>query len=241
MSRLSLLVVLAVAACGDNLKPEQPIDAAPDVPVDVAPDGPCASGRYVTGELVHIDSTPASFSGVNDAVFTQRNGTATDHTSPNGRFEMCAQGADYLFDVDAPGDRIDGIAYIEPEALTVNRVISFRTMTAARAVSWYTERGLTWDPTKAHVFVFAAGDRSNLTLSDGSHDTPQCGNDDGTPDTYVWTACGGGNAAGRMVLFPNVDPTAGSITVIGDLSGQHTVPVEAGKITFLGLAWVFLP
>jgi hypothetical protein len=239
---MSLLVVLAVAASGDNIKPEQPIDAALDAPVDAAPDGPCASGRYVTGELVHFDSSPAMFSGVPDALFTQRNGTAMDRTSPNGRFEMCAQGADYLFDVDAPGDRIDAIAYIEPEALTAGRVISFRTWRSqAEVTTWYTDRGLTWDATKAHVFVFAAGDRSNLTLSGASHDTPQCGNADTTPDTYVWAACGGGNAAGRMVLCPNVDPPAGSVTVIGDLSGQHTVPVEAGKLTLLGLAWVFLP
>lgn len=231
------VMAAGLAACGDNIEPVTPIDAAVDAAVDAAPDGPCGAGRFVTGELVDIDSTTSTFMGVNAATFTQRGGTAMDATSPNGRFEMCvAPTTTYLFDVDAPADRIDGIAYFEVEAIdSMARTISFRTMTAARAQSFYTERGLTFDPAKAHVMVFVAGDLSNLTLSGGSHDAVQAAND-ATPGTFTWAA----GATGRYVLFPNVDPAGGSVQLIGDLSGNHTVPVEAGKLTWAALFWVFL-
>ncbi len=231
-----LVGFLVLAACGDNLQPAidaRPIDSAP---ADAAPDGPCATGRYVTGELLDLDSTSAALAGIKAATFTQRGGTATDMTSPNGRFEMCASSTtNYLFDVDAPATHVDAIAYFEVEALAA-RMISFRTWTLARAATFYTSLGLTYDPTKAHVLVFLAGDRSGLTLSGGSHGTVIAGNDEATAGTVTWAA----GATGRYVLFPNVDPTAGEVMVIGDLSGAHTVPVAAGKITLVAAAWVFL-
>lgn len=234
--RAAIFGFLALAACGDNLHPvvdARPIDGAR---ADAAVDGPCAMGRYVTGELVDLDSTTTALAGINNAVFTQRGGTATDSTSPNGRFEMCATSTTtFLFDVDAPATHVDAIAYFEVDALTA-RMISFRTWTPARAATFYTSRSLTYDPSKAHVLVFLAGDRSNLTLAGASHDTPQAGNDDALPGTYTWAAGG----SGRYVLFPNVDPTPGEVMVIGDLSGAHTVPVVAGKITLVAASWVFL-
>ena len=225
-----------LAACGDNL--QRAIDARPidSAPRDASTDGPCATGRYVTGELLDLDSTTAALAGINAATFTQRGGSATDMTSPNGRFEMCASSTtSYLFDVDAPATHVDAIAYFEVEALAA-RMISFRTWTPARAVTFYTSLGLTYDTTKAQVLVFLAGDRSGLTLSGGAHGTMVAGNDDATPGTVTWAA----GSSGRYILFPNVDPTAGEVMVIGDLSGPHTVPVAAAKITFVAAAWVFL-
>jgi len=234
---LASLMLLGLVACGDNLQPAvdaRPIDSAP---VDAAVDGPCATGRYVTGELVDLDSTNAAFAGVSNAQFTQRGGAGMDATSPNGRFEMCvASTTSYLFDVDAPATHADSIAYFEAEAIEGGRMISFRTWTGGRAQSFYTSLGLTFDPAKAHVLVFAAGDRSQLTLSGGSHGTVVAGNGGETTGAYTWAA----GASGRYVLFPNVDPTAGEVMVIGDLSGPHLVPVAAGKITQVAAFWVFL-
>lgn len=236
--RILAVALLGVAACGDNLDPVA-IDARPiDAPADSSIDGPCATGRYVSGELVDIDSSTASLAGVHNAVFTQRGGSATDTTSPNGRFEICVPATTtYLFDVDAPGDRLDAIAYLDVRALDLIdvRPISLRTMSATRAATFYAERGLTFDASKAHVLVFLAGDRSNLTLQGASHGTVQGGNDDGTPGTYTWSL-----GQGRYVLFPNVDATPGSVSLIGDPAGQHAVPVEAGTITLVALAWFFL-
>lgn len=230
-------ILFALAACGDNLQPAvdaRPIDSAP---ADAAVDGPCAVGRYVTGELLDLDSTTAALAGINNAMLTQRAGTATDTTSPNGRFELCASPTTtYLFDVDAPATHVDAIAYFEVEALASVRPISFRTWTPSRAQTFYTSHGLTYDAAKSHVLVFLAGDRSQLTLSGGSHGTVLSANDDATVGTFTWTAANGG----RYVLFPNVDPTAGQVMVIGDLSGPHTVPVAAGKLTLVAASWFFL-
>ena len=231
-----ILGILVLAACGDNLNPATDAQAIDSALADSSVDGPCATGRYITGELLDLDSSASSLAGINAATFTQRGGTATDMTSPNGRFEMCASSTtNYLFDVDAPVTHVDAIAYFEVEALAA-RMISFRTWTVARATTFYTSLGLTYDPLKAHVLVFLAGDRSELTLSGGSHGTLIAGNDEATPGTVTWAPGGGG----RYLLFPNVDPTAGEVMVIGDLSGPHTVPVVAGKITFVAAAWYFL-
>jgi hypothetical protein len=234
--RHAILAFLVLGACGDNLNPTidaRPIDSSP---ADSSIDGPCATGRYVTGELLDLDSTTAALAGVNAATFTQRGGTATDTTSPNGRFEMCASSTtSYLFDVDTAA-HVDAIAYFEVEALTSLYPISLRTWTTARAQSFYTGRGLTYDPAKAHVLVYMAGDASQLTLGGASHGTVQQGNDHTMSGTITWEA----GSSGRYILFPNVDPTAGTVTLDGDYSGQHTVPVAAGKITLAAISIVYL-
>lgn len=233
--RSAILVVFVLGACGDNIHPAIDARQIDSALIDV-PAGPCGAQRQVTGELVELDSTPAAFVGINNATLTQRGGVATDETPPNGRFDMCvASTTSYVFDINAPATHVDAIAYFEVEALQA-RMISFRLWTPARAATFYTSLGLTYDPAKAHVLVFLAGDRSNLTLSGGSHDTPQAGNDDASPGTYTWAA----GASGRYVLFPNVNPAASQVMVIGDLSGAHTVPVESGKITLVAASWVFL-
>lgn len=233
---LSLVTLLVAAACGDNLEvPDARQRDAPDQPVDAAPDGPCATGRYVTGELVDLDSTTAVFMGVNAATFTQRTGTATDMTSPNGRFEMCASSTtSYVFDVDQPTGRPDAIAYLETEAVTqTDRLISFRSWTTVRAATFFVDRGLVYDATKAQVLVFLAGDISNLTF-DRSHGTVQSATE--SNGVLTWSA----TQTGRYVLFPNVDAAQATGTLTGDTSGTHTIPLEAGKTTFVALHWVFL-
>lgn len=241
MRALGLALVsslLGLAACGDNLaQPDARLrDAPPDVPADAPIDGPCGAGQFITGELVDIDSTTAAFLGVNAATFTLRGGTASDATSPNGRFELCVPtSTSYVFDVDAPSDRLDGIAYIEPESMSsMAQLLSLRSFTPARIASFFVERSLVYDPTKAQVLVFLTGDRSNLTF-DRAHQTVQGANDDDNDGSYTWTA-----GQGRYVLFPNVDTTNATGTLVGDLSGAHTIPLEAGKITYASLFWVFV-
>jgi len=234
----TILFLMTFAACGDNLKPAidaQPIDA---FRVDAPVDGPCATGRFVSGELVDLDSTNAALEGIHNATFSQRGAVVTDMTSPNGRFELCAASTTTLvFDVDAPASHTDGIAYFEVEALDDDRTISLRTWAGARAQPFYTSLGLTYDPAKAHLLIFQTFDITGFTISGASHGAVQSGNGGETTGAYTWTTSG----AGRYVLFPNVDPAAGSIQLIGDTSGQHTIPVEAGKISFAAISTVFLP
>lgn len=242
---LVLAQLALLGACGDNLSvPDaREIDAAP--PPDVAPDGPCGSGLYVTGELVDIDSTTAVFNGGLGTLTLRGAAGVSDATSPNGRFELCAPAlTTYVFDLDVTGagaaqprvDGVDGIVYIEPEALGAgNEVISFRTFTPARIATFFTENDLVYDPTKAQVFVDITGDRSNLTL-DRAHDAELGGNDDGSPGTFTWAP-----GQGRYTLFPNVDVTQATGTIGGDVSGgTHTVPLAAGTITYVALSWRFL-
>jgi hypothetical protein len=239
----SLVCSLAImCACGDNLKgpiDAAPIDATPDSPpVD---DGPCGTNRFIGAELLDWDSTGAAFMGVNAATFTQRGGTATTTTPPNGRVEMCVgTTTSYIFDVDvASATYLDAIAYFDLEAIVesapADRHIRFRGITTARATSFYVERSLVYDPTKAHVLVYLAGDVSDISL-DRAHGTPQLGTYNASTDSITWTS-GAGSA--KYVLFPNVDASSPTGVIEGDLGGDHSVPLEAGKLTLVGISWVF--
>ncbi|HSK03421.1 MAG TPA: hypothetical protein VK932_19350 [Kofleriaceae bacterium] len=230
--RLAPLALLCCATactgCSDN--PTTP-DARVDAAIDGDP-GPCDSGQhFVTGELVDLDSTAGQFLGVFNARLTAE-GTPprTATTAPNGRFELCAPAAPPItLDVDAPGDYLDGKMYLEamePDA----RPLSFRAFSAARASMLYA-----FDPTRAHVLVYLAGDRSDLSL-DRPHAPPLAGSDDGTPGTVTWAA----GTSGRYVLFPNVDASSPTATLGGDLSGPHTIPVAAGQLTLVAISFFFL-
>ncbi len=229
IARLALLgCATACGGCSDD-NPSTP-DAIVD---DAARDaGPCGGAeRFVTGELVDLDSTSAQFLGVFNARLSAEGMPArASITAPNGRFELCVPAAPTItLDVDAPADYLDGKLYLEvqePDA----RPLSFRAFGQARGAMLYA-----FDPARAHVLVFLAGDRSDLTL-DRAHDPPLAGNDDGTPGTFTWSP----GAAGRYVLFPNVDASGPTATLGGDLSGPHTIPVAAGQLTLVGISFFFL-
>lgn len=238
--------LLVLAACGDNLKGAAdagPIDMAIDGPP--ADEGPCGAQRFIGAELLDWDSSGASFMGVNAATFTQRGGSATATTPPNGRIEMCVgTTTSYVFDVDvASASYLDAIAYFDLEAIVASgppdQRIRFRGITSARAASFYTERSLTFDAAKAHVLVYLAGDVSNISL-DRAHQTPQLGTYNAQTDAITWTTGVVGANAAKYVLFPNVDAASPTGVIEGDLGGDHSIPLEAGKLTLVGISWVFL-
>lgn len=204
---------------------------APDAPADARDAGPCGADLFVTGELVDFDSSTAQFMGVFNARLTVEDlPSRTTTTAPNGRFELCAPAASALrFDLDAPGDYLDGKVYIEADALDA-RPLSFRAYTQLRGSTLYT-----FDAARGHVLVFLAGDRTELTL-DRPHGPALSGNDDDGDGAFTWSA----GTAGRYVLFPNVDVTSPTITLRGDLSGPHTIPVAAGRLTWVAIASVFI-
>ena len=127
----ALALALLLAACGDNLK--GPVDGAPaDSPIDAPPvdEGPCGTNRFIGAELLDWDSTDAAFMGVNGATFTQRGGTATTTTPPNGRVEMCvATTTSYVFDIEiASAAYLDAIAYFDLEAIRVRAIRSAHSL-----------------------------------------------------------------------------------------------------------------
>jgi hypothetical protein len=229
--RIAVLALLCgasvCAGCGDD-NPTA-LDAAIDAPGDA---GRCGGADLlVTGELVDFDSTPTQFLGVFDARLTAEGMPArTATTAPNGRFEICAPAMPAMtFDVDAPGDYLDGKAYIEAQALG-GGPLSFRAYTQLRGSMLYN-----FDATRGHVLVFLAGDRLDLSL-DRPHAPPLAGNDDATSGELTWTP---GNV-GRYVLFPNVDVSSPTVTLSGDLAGPHALPVMAGKLTLAAIFFVIL-
>lgn len=227
---VAALVCCAAAGCegGGGATPDASPDAAPDAPADA---GRCGADRFVTGELVDFDSSRAQFKGVFNARFTVEGMPArSSMTAPNGRFELCVPAASALvLDVDAPADYLDGTAYIEAEALG-GRPLSFRAYTQLRGSQLYS-----FDATRGHVLVFLAGDRATLTLN-RPHGQPLAGNDDDNDGAFTWAP----GSAGRYVLFPNVDVSSPTITLGGDLSGPHSIPVAAGKLSLVAISFVFL-
>jgi hypothetical protein len=228
---LSLITACLGCDGGGSAAPDAALDAAVDAAPDAAGNGQCGADLFVTGELVDLDSTNAQLMGVFNARLAVSGMPArSSTTAPNGRFELCAPAAAAItLDVDAPGAYLDGPAYLEAQALA-GRPLSFRTFTAARAASLYT-----YDPARGHVLVYLAGDRSDLTLS-RAHGPALVGNDDDNDGAYDWSP----GTAGRYVLFPNVDVSAPTITLGGDISGPHQIPVAAGKLTLVAIFFVYL-
>lgn len=227
---LSLLAAaVACAACegGSTAAPDASPDGAPDAPADA---GPCGADRFVTGELLDLDATTAQHLGVFNARFTVEGmPDRTAATAPNGRFELCAPRASSVtFDVDAPGSYLDGKAYIALDALGP-RTASFRGFTPTRALGLYS-----YDPDRAHVLVYLAGDRHDVSLS-GTHGTALAGNDDATAGTFAWAP----GISGRYVLFPNVDAAQPTVTLTSP-GATHTLPVAAGRLTLAAISFFFL-
>ncbi len=246
VSRSLVCAVAMLGACGDNLK--GPVDGPPaDMAIDAPPadEGPCGTNRFIGAELLDWDSTGTAFMGVNGATFTQRGGTATTTTPPNGRVEMCVgTTTSYVFDVDiASATYLDAIAYFDLEAIIdsgpPDSHIRFRGLTTARATSFYLDRSLVFDAAKAHVLVYLAGDVSNISL-DRAHGVPQVGTYNHSTDSIQWATGSTNQNAAKYVLYPNVDASSPSGVIEGDLQGDHSIPLEAGKLTLVGISWVFL-
>lgn len=195
----------------------------------------CLPDLLIEGELIDWDSSDAAFSGVFGATVTQvGNSSVTLTTAPNGRLSLCAAPSEpFAFTVDASSDgHLSGTLTIESNVVLGGFVpLSLRTLTQTRAASFFTELGLTFDPTAAQVVVFQAGDRSSLTLS-GTHDPAQQGDDNGT-GVITW----GAGASGRYTLFPNVTPTA-NVQLSGDPGGPRPVPAVAGQVSLVVISFV---
>jgi hypothetical protein len=229
------LLVIALAACDEH--GQSPGDGGGDGGGSDG-GGECAKTSFVMGELIDWDSTEASFLGVNGAAIAltldESFGTVTP---PNGRLDFCARPDLPLeFVVDAPGDYLDGTLSIDRDVLLQSGATpSVRTLTATRAASFFTERGLTFDPNAAQIVVLSIFDASTMSI-DLAHDTAQAGNDDGVGG-FAWA----NGDAGRYVLFPNVVVTGSTATVTGDLmTGPRIVPVAAGKLTLFVMSFVFV-
>lgn len=222
------LLIVTLAAC-DPADPATPRDANEDAPDAI----PCGTPT-LTGELIDWDSTTSAFMGIPGATVSLEGGATGDPTPPNGRWGLCASGDPIRLVIDTPGTYVDALGYLEGGS-GGGRPLSLRSFTAARAETFYSERGLGYDPALAHVLVFFSVDRFELGL-DRAHAAPQAANDDDGDGAFTWSA----GPVGSYVLFPNVSVAQPTGTLTGDPSGPHTIPLVAGKLTIAVIQHVFL-
>lgn len=240
MRSLAALLFASVAAIGcgtssgdDDAVPDaasQPADAAADAPPP-GPDAfdPCPGpDDYVTGDYVDWDSTDTKFKGIAEADVTVVAGpTASDQTSPNGRYELCM---DASADFDLALTHADYLPVRFPvDADLAGSVASLRGLTPARADELYTALGLTRDPGLGTVIVDAALIGTQVEL-----DVAHAGAF--TPDASGALVAGDILTHGPIVLFANVTgaETALTLTPPGGETCDHraTLAVIAGAITF---------
>lgn len=229
--RFLLPLALAAAACSDDAPGD--IDAATDAPVDAvdaaidAPDdgGRCGGDFFLTGEMQDWDSTQTNFDGVDGATWTVRGEpTRTAISAPNGRIELCTAHERAIVDVDQ-ADYLDMVYVSVPAVFESPGQFFFlvKGMRTTRAPTFYTELGLVFDATRAHVLVQKQGPAGALTLAAGG--TAFAVDDQ---NDLTWTA---GNSGG-LVLFANVPITGATTALTGAFSfGPAEVPIEAGKLT----------
>ena len=219
-------VVGALPACGDDggKTADAAVDAAPPV--------------AFTGEVIDWDSDHgAAFCGVYMAKLTLHGDTTNvDTTAPNGRIMMMVP--------DAPTVRVDlapptgasqcstggmyqlpGIIITGKTVLDSGKQASYRLIGMTRLPAWFGQFGLTFDATKAIVFVHVEGTPAAVKSS-AAHDAPVAGTE------AAWAA---GNV-GQNVVFPNTAVGTSDVAfVAGNGLGAQTVPTEAGTITYITL------
>jgi len=224
---LLIAVVLGVVpACGDDggKTTDAAIDAAPPV--------------AFTGEIIDWDSDHgAAFCGVLSAKLAQHDdATNTYTTPPNGRIMMMLPDATSVrVDVTPPTGasqcstgglyQLPGIIITGKTVLDASKQASYRMVGMTRLPAWFTQFGLTYDATKAIVFVHVEGTPAAVKSS-AAHDSPVAANE------AVWEA----NNVGQNVVFPN--SAVGTSDVSLDISngiGAQTVPTVAGTITYITL------
>jgi hypothetical protein len=217
----SLRFVL-VCACGGGGNGSH--DAPPDID-----NGTCGSQLRFTGEYVNWDND-ASFCGIFNAKFQSLQGGSMSMTAPNGRFDLCVPDqAVSLVDITQPtsvspciSDKartypLPGLAVANKEVILAGGQWSGRT---------FLDNQVTYDPSKAHVYVHVDGTARAVTL-DSAHPHGQV-------QAVMTNAWAPGNV-GHEVFFPDVDPAGGTATlsVDGGAIGAGSIPLVAGKMTTL--------
>jgi hypothetical protein len=217
----AVLAGIALSGCpGSSSTPDGRADAGQ---VDAAIDARigCTGAQEFTGELIDFDSSPSAFQGVFDAVFTMRGEpTCTATTAPNGRFILSVPLDVVEFDVDAPGDYLDGIWPVDG-GLIASATNSSRALAEADLVGL----GVATVPGRGHLMLYQdAVAPLPLGLT-------------GDPDGAFTTADGETWAPGndqRYILFTNVAPGVQMVTDDQAITAPTGRPlVEAGKVTHI--------
>jgi hypothetical protein len=231
MRRLLVASLLAAGCSDPAATPDAAIDArAIDAAIDAAP-GTCpGTDQFFTGEMVDWASTDTAFHGVFNALWqVHGDPTRSKTTNPNGRFELCINAAAGPVRVDITPASTDtylpGIAIAHADAITAGVLWSTRSFRVAAGTTFLAGFGVTFDPTKAQVFVHVDGTPRAVSIS-STHATALAY----TKATSSWAP----SDTGYYVYFPNVDPTAGTDTIVvtGGAIGVGAIPLVAGTFSY---------
>jgi hypothetical protein len=229
---LAVLAVLSLAACDGD---DAPNDGPFTIDIDNAS---CGDQINFTGEFVDWDND-TTFCGINGALFQVQGDGPQDDTSPNGRFEsICiANQPVVLLDVTPPTDNsacanppspytVPGIAVANRDVIRAGGFFSVRSFTNARRDTFFAQAGFSFAPALAQVFVHVHG--TPRAVSIGATHAPA--------QAVAGTTWAPGDT-GHEVFFPNVDASAGSTTlsVAGGAIGTGTIPLAAGKFTYVSV------
>lgn len=230
-----VVVLVTLAACGDDGSPAG--DGGPGdtmIVVDVD-NGSCGDTVRLTGEYVDWDDD-SHFCGINEAVFEVPGGQM-DSTAPNGRFDLCIpdQPATRLAitqptvnsqcTVPPSNYTLPTILYARKDVIRAGGFYDARSWTVDRETRLFPgEVGAAIDPAKAHLHVRVDGNARAVSIS-AAHGTALA--------IAVGSTTWAPGTTGRDVFFPNIDVGSGetTLTVTGGAVGTGTVPLVAGTLT----------
>ncbi|MCB9562324.1 MAG: hypothetical protein H6709_08255 [Kofleriaceae bacterium] len=235
---------LGAAGCGDD-GPAAPdaatIDGAvPDVMVDADP-RPCGADLYFTGGYEDWDSTSQSFLGVFGATVTEvadPGNTAT--TAPNGRSVLClpATGTSQVTYVQQDAPYLPARFTVDADAYRVP--YTMKGLKTARIASQFTDLGAAYDDTTTLVLIEVRHAPDGAQLDDVTVAIEGAGAGFHRDVDNVFQA-GATTAGGAYLLFPNVPPGDGDLTVTVTATGvtchaPATIAAVAGELAVTTVA-----
>jgi len=233
MGRASALIACLVAGCGSS--GHLAVDGGPgDAGVDSAIDADLRN-YDVAGVYLDWDSTAASPCPIVGATWTVYfGGGRTGTTDATGAFTVLL--ASYLARIDVEQPHLPSSCTTPPSTydLTQSAIIPgvihdagghpvIRSLTSARAVTFYAAIGAPFQAARGQLLVHLDGPARSVALS-APHDAVQAF------DGQAWAA----GDTGSDVFFPNVDVTNGiwpTVTVAGHPIGAGSLELPPGTIT----------
>lgn len=233
MGRAPALIACLVAGCGSSghlAVDGEPGDAGVDSTIDANLRDYPVAGIYLDWDSTAV--APCPIAGATWTVYF--GGGRIGTTDASGAFTV--QLASYLARIDVEQPHLPSACttppspYALPESAIIPAVIHYagghpiiRSLTSARATTFYAAIGAPFQATRGQLLVHLDGPARSVALS-APHDAVQAF------DGQAWAA----GDTGSDVFFPNVDVTNGiwpTVTVSGNTIGAGSLELPPGTIT----------
>ncbi len=220
MGRAPALIALALAACDGTV-------STPDALVDADLVDFTFSGTFIDWD------TPCPIDGATwTATYDDHRTTMTDGT---GAFTLALASYTALVDVTPPSEpsactggryAIPGIAIAPPAVSLANGTFVARSLTEARAATFYASFGAAFEPTRGNLLIHVNGTPRAFSITEPHAPT----------QAFTGTAWSAGDT-GVDVVFPNIEiPMSQRATVTvagGNAIGLGAVELVPGAITYM--------